>query len=181
MLGDSSLRRSAFGSTPRSIGKSTGGSAGFGGGAGKKEVSEEQRQEIREAFALFDLDQDGLLDYHEFKVAMRALGFDAQKAEVLQLLKENDQGNGKIGFDSFAALMTERLLARDPIEDVKRAFKLFDQDGKGKISFQNLKKVSEELGEKLDDEELQAMIDEFDLDQDGMINEEEFLQICLNS
>jgi len=30
-----------------------------------------------------------------------------------------------------------------------------------------LKKVAKEIGENLDDEELQGMIDEFDLDQDG--------------
>jgi len=30
-----------------------------------------------------------------------------------------------------------------------------------------LKKISRELGENLSDEELQAMIDEFDKDQDG--------------
>lgn len=37
----------------------------------------------------------------------------------------------------------------------------------GKISLKNLKKISRELGESLSDEELQAMIDEFDKDQDG--------------
>ena len=31
----------------------------------------------------------------------------------------------------------------------------------------NLRKISRDLGENLSDEELQAMIDEFDLDEDG--------------
>ena len=35
----------------------------------KRELSEEQRQEIREAFELFDTDKDGALDYHELKVS----------------------------------------------------------------------------------------------------------------
>ena len=38
----------------------------------------------------------------------------------------------------------------------------------GKISLRNLKRVARELGETLGDEELQAMIDEFDTDGDGM-------------
>ena len=44
--------------------------AGVGGVKGKKrrEVTDEQRQEMREAFSLFDEDKDGLLDYHELKV-----------------------------------------------------------------------------------------------------------------
>ena len=54
------------------------------------ELSEDQRQEIREAFDLFDTDKDGAVDYHELKVAMRALGFDLKKSEVLEILRDND-------------------------------------------------------------------------------------------
>lgn len=38
---------------------------------GRRELSEEQKQEIREAFELFDTDKDGSIDYHELKVKYR--------------------------------------------------------------------------------------------------------------
>lgn len=63
--------------------------------------------------------------------------------------------------------MGEKIVNRDPMEEIRRAFKLFDDDNTGKISFRNLKRVARELGENLSDEELRAMIDEFDLDEDG--------------
>ena len=84
--------------------------------------------------------------------------------------------------------MSHKYTDRDPTEEILRAFKLFDEDGRGKISFKNLKKIGKELGETLTDDELQAMIEEFDKDQDGYswlsnnsVNEEEFLAIMKQS
>lgn len=68
----------------------------------RPELSNEQKQEIQEAFELFDTDKDGFVDYHELKVAMRALGFDMKKAEVLKILRDNDEkGKGLMHYDSF--------------------------------------------------------------------------------
>ena len=60
-----------------------------------------------------------------------------------------------------------------PFTSIRR----FRNDPTGNISFRNLKRVARELGEKLSDDELQAMIDEFDRDEDGHINLSEFAGI----
>jgi Ca2+-binding EF-hand superfamily protein len=66
------------------------------------DLTDEQRQEIKEAFDLFDTDKDGAIDYHELKVAMRALGFDLKKAEVLKILRDHDhKGEGVMEWDDF--------------------------------------------------------------------------------
>ena len=75
--------------------------------------------------------------------------------------------------------MSQRILARDPREEILRAFELFDEGGKGKIDLQDLRRVARELGEGLEEEELAAMIEEFDMDGDGAISREEFVDICL--
>ncbi|KAJ3220569.1 Calcium-binding component of the spindle pole body (SPB) half-bridge [Clydaea vesicula] len=168
----------------------------------KKELNEDQKTEIKEvpfihfsenllhffslplkkAFALFDTDKDNKLDYHELKVAMRALGFDVKKQEVLKILRDFDnEDQGLIDFDDFNKVMTEKILDRDPIEEIKKAFQLFDDDGTGKINLRNLRRVAKEIGEQVDDDELQAMIEEFDLDQDGEINEQEFISIMMDN
>lgn len=51
---------------------------------------------------MFDTDNDNFLDYHELKVAMRALGFDSKKPEVLQILRDHDRhGRRMISFEDF--------------------------------------------------------------------------------
>ena len=144
----------------------------------RQELTEEQKQEIKEAFDLFDTDKTGTIDYHELKVAMRALGFDVKKQEVLGLMREYDRdGAGQIEYPDFLEIMTTKIAERDPVEEILKAFKLFDEDNTGRISLRNLRRVARELGENLSDDELQAMIDEFDKDGDGEINENEFLGI----
>ncbi|KAM4019754.1 centrin-2 [Anomaloglossus baeobatrachus] len=144
----------------------------------KPELSEEQKQEIREAFDLFDTDGSGTIDVKELKVAMRALGFEPKKEEIKKMISDIDkEGTGKISFSDFLSAMTQKMAEKDSKEEIMKAFRLFDDDETGKISFKNLKRVAKELGENLTDEELQEMIDEADRDGDGEVNEQEFLRI----
>ncbi|XP_036743162.1 centrin-2 isoform X1 [Manis pentadactyla] len=144
----------------------------------KPELTEEQKQEIREAFDLFDADGTGTIDVKELKVAMRALGFEPKKEEIKKMITEIDkEGTGKMNFSDFLTVMTQKMSEKDTKEEILKAFKLFDDDETGKISFKNLKRVAKELGENLTDEELQEMIDEADRDGDGEVNEQEFLRI----
>lgn len=144
----------------------------------RRELREEQKLEIKEAFELFDSEKTGKMDYHELKVAMRALGFDVKKAHVQELMRSYDKQNtGHITQSDFEEIMTQKFLDRDPSEELLKAFRLFDDDDTGKISLKNLRRVARELGENLPDDELQAMIDEFDRDMDGEISQEEFMAI----
>ncbi|XP_073770075.1 centrin-3 isoform X1 [Danio rerio] len=109
---------------------------------------------------------------------MRALGFEVKKVDVLKILKDYDrEGTGKISFEDFREVVTDMILERDPKEEILKAFKLFDDDETGKISLRNLRRVARELGEDMSDEDLRAMIDEFDTDGDGEINQDEFISI----
>jgi centrin-3 len=148
----------------------------------KPELSQDQKQELREAFELFDADKTGSIDLHELKVLMRALGFDVKKPEVIKLVHDVDPSNaGSIDYEQFLEIMADKYAGRDPEEEIRKAFLLFDDDHSGKISLKNMKRVARELGENLSEEELQAMIDEFDRDQDGEISGEEFMYIMKQS
>ncbi|KAF3818656.1 hypothetical protein GH733_012073 [Mirounga leonina] len=170
--------------------------------AAKLELNETQKQEIKEAFDLFDVDGSGTIDVKELKVlklllilrhfknhhlfvtifqsltaaiAMQALGFEPKKEEIKRMIAEIDkEGIGTITFEDFFAIMSSE---KDEKEEILKAFKLFDDDDTGSITLNNIKRVAKELGENLTDDELQEMLDEADRDRDGEINEEEFLRM----
>ncbi|XP_070073497.1 uncharacterized protein [Drosophila takahashii] len=144
----------------------------------KFELSEAQKCDIKEAFDLFDNECTGYIEVKELKVAIRALGFEPKKEEIKRMIAEIDKDcSGRIVFNDFLHLMTMKMAEKDTKEEILKAFRLFDDDETGKISFRNLKRVARELGETLTDEELREMIDEADLDNDGEVNQEEFLRI----
>ncbi|SCL90075.1 centrin-1, putative [Plasmodium berghei] len=144
----------------------------------RNELNDEQKLEIKEAFDLFDTNGTGRIDAKELKVAMRALGFEPKKEDIRKIISDVDKdGSGTIDFNDFLDIMTIKMSERDPKEEILKAFRLFDDDETGKISFKNLKRVAKELGENITDEEIQEMIDEADRDGDGEINEEEFMRI----
>ncbi|XP_059555024.1 centrin-2-like, partial [Myotis daubentonii] len=144
----------------------------------KLELSPQQIQEPRHAFDLSDTDAAGTTDVRELKVVTRAMGFEPRKEEIMKMISEIDpEGTGKMNFNDFLTVMTQKMCKKVSKEGILKAFKLFDDDETGTISFDNLKRVSNELGENITDEELQEMTDEADRDGDGEVNEEDFLRI----
>lgn len=116
-------------------------------------LSEEEIEEIREAFNLFDTDGSGTIDPKELKAAMQSLGFEAKNQTIYQMIADIDRdGNGNIGFEEFLDMMTAKMSDSDSREDIQKVFNLFDDDQTGKISLRNLKRVAKELGETMSGE-----------------------------
>merc|ERR1739848_842144 len=133
-----------------------------------KGLTDDQIQEIREAFDLFDTDGSGTIDAKELKVAMRALGLDAKKDEIRRMINDIDKdGSGTIDFNEVINMMTARMGDRDSREEIVKVFRLFDDDETGKISFKNLKRVAQELGETMVAGARPQVVDEADRDGDG--------------
>lgn len=173
----------SLGSTSRSGGMS-GGILSRGGQSGRKKLDtrqgldDEQKEEIREAFSLFDTERSGAIDARELKAALRALGFEVKKEDVRKMLADIGKDPSQpINFDEFCEMMKGRMPDKNSRAEIDKVFALFDEDDKGKISFRNLKRIAQELGESLTDEELQEMIEEADRDGDGLINPDEFYRV----
>ncbi|KAK7230566.1 calcium ion binding protein [Aureococcus anophagefferens] len=128
-------------------------------------LSEEEIEEIREAFNLFDTDGSGTIDPKELKAAMQSLGFEAKNQTIYQMIGDIDKDNsGSIDFEEFLDMMTAKMSDKDTREDIQKVFNLFDDDQTGHITLRNLKRLME-------------MIERADTDQDGEISPDEFYGI----
>ncbi|KAJ4393791.1 Calcium-binding component of the spindle pole body (SPB) half-bridge [Gnomoniopsis sp. IMI 355080] len=155
-------------------------------------LDERQRVQINDVFSVFDVNKDGRLDYHELRFCLRALGFELPKAETYPYLVR--YGIQPIDWDPkrectpvwreftlpiWQGIAGTLMYNRDPVEECHRAFKLFDVDGKGVITLEDLRRTMREIGQSMEEQELQSMIKEFDSEGKGGVNVDEFTKIMM--
>lgn len=145
-------------------------------------LNEEQAEEFREAFNLFDKDQDGVITTHELGTVVRSFGLNPSGAEMAEMLAEVDpDGNGNVQFMDFLKMVAKRLKDTEAEAEIVEAFQVFDAENKGVVDAGDLKHVCKELGEMLTEEEIDEMIKEADTKNDGKINYRQFVKFMMAS
>ncbi|KAJ9452484.1 Caltractin [Diplonema papillatum] len=132
----------------------------------KIELTAQQKAEIKQAFDMFDEEGTGKIKAVQIKVALRALGFEPTKDELKRLISSVDKTNsGELDFNMFSEVLVKKMGEKDTREETLKAFKMFcdtDRHDRSKgdaISFEDLKAISQEIGEQMTDEELMEMIE----------------------
>ena len=144
-------------------------------------LSDEKISEINETFKIFDKDKDGYITTKELGDVMKGLGQNPSEAELQNLINEVDiEGNGTIDLKEFIGLMAKKMKEPENEEEIIEAFKVFDKDGNGLISSDELLHVMTSLGDNLTIEEVEELIKDADLDKDGYINYAEFVKLLFS-
>ena len=104
-------------------------------------------KEVADALALEHGNKENALSSHSFRHLSDML---------CQVTTDNDE-DLELDEDSFIRLLNERH-NDDGRDEYQRVFDLFDKKGKGHINITDLRKVAEELGEAMTQEELEEMI-----------------------
>jgi len=141
-------------------------------------LTEDEIEEMKEAFDLFDTDGSGSIDPKELRAAMQSLGFEAKNQTIYQMITDLDKNkSGNIDFEEFLDMMTARMSDKDTREDIAKVFRLFDDDCSGQITLRNLRRVARELGETMTDDELNEMIERADSNGDHSVTMDDFYNI----
>lgn len=139
---------------------------------------DEQLIEFKEAFALFDRDGSGLIPTRVLGTIMRSLGICPTETEIADIIKEADpQKTGFINFENFYKVVSIKSRNTDCVDEIIEAFRVFDREGNGIITADELKHIMTSLGEKMTEDEADEMVREADIYGNGEIKYEEFVRV----
>ena len=131
------------------------------------QLADSEIADLKKNFVDLDTNSDGTLTIAEIKAGLDAAGV-ALPPDFETLVKGMDSdGSGCVDYVEFLAATLDRktYMQRDVCW---RAFRMFDRDGDGKISVAEFEEI-------LKDDTIRGMISEFDLNNDGEIDFEEFM------
>ena len=145
----------------------------------EEEISPELKKQYQDAFEMFDKDKDGTISAKELANVMETLiGQKPSMDEINSMIKEVDlNSDGKIELEEFITLMMKNNPDSQQEEEVINAFRVFDKEGNGLIQTDELKHIMMTIGDKMT--EAETMIHEADIDDDGVINYEEFVRMMM--
>ncbi|GAA0162388.1 calmodulin-related [Lithospermum erythrorhizon] len=139
--------------------------------------------ELHRIFQMFDRNGDGTITKKELHDSLKNIGINISDVELTQMVEKIDVNkDGCVDIEEFRELyksIMDNNNERDEEEDMREAFKVFDQNGDGFITVEELKKVLASLGLKQGRtvEDCTKMILRVDADGDGMVNYNEFKQM----
>ena len=143
-------------------------------------IKRNMTKELRKCFIQFDTNGDGRLDKQELINGLKFMDKNNNlEQEVERVMNIIDvDGNGFIEYEEFlrASLDIQKILTE---ENIKIVFNLFDPDGTGKITPSELKKVLGHNAYEVSDEVWAQIIDDIDLDKDGVISFNEFRHMLI--
>jgi len=123
-------------------------------------LDEEALEEFKEAFALYDKNKDGRVNAKELQELMRYMGNIYADGEIMDLMRQFGGGDS-VDLNGFLNMMS-KTSADGNVDDIIMAFRVFDKDGNGTISITELRFVMTCLGDKLEDELVEAMLNQAD-------------------
>ena len=90
---------------------------------------------------------------------MKALGIYLKKDEVkAKMTKADKDGSGAIDEIEFLALMAEQIESRNQEEELRKVFRIYDDDDNGLISKDNIQRCAKDLQEDVTEEEVEVMM-----------------------
>jgi len=143
------------------------------------QLNEDQIKSLRDTFMALDHNGDGLLTSAEMKEGLLKAGLKQIPADLQQIMEDVDaDGSGVIDYTEFlAATLDKRMYLQEDV--CWSAFRLFDRNGDGKISQEELRAVldNEDVESVCGAKAIAELMKEIDGNGDGVIDFQEFMSM----
>ncbi|CAK9321649.1 probable calcium-binding protein CML13 [Benincasa hispida] len=139
-----------------------------------KDLSDDQKSSMREAFTLFDTDGDGRIAPSELGILMRSLGGNPTQAQLKAIIAEENL-TAPFDFNRFLEIMSKHMKPEPFDRQLRDAFKVLDKDNTGYVLVSELRHILTSIGEKLEPSEFDEWIREVEVGSDGRIRYEDFI------
>merc|ERR1711936_687792 len=139
--------------------------------------------DLKEAFEMFDADDDGEITLEELQKIMNIHGFFHSDQEMAAMIENVDKNrNGTVDFEEFLEMMVNinESLA-DHYSVVAKAFQVFDMNGDGLITAEEIRETMRLLGESVSEDDIREMVVAADSNGDGLIDFSEFSNLFKNT
>lgn len=124
----------------------------------KDRISQQDYEELKNTFDLFDEDQGGTIDPQEIEKVLEELGLKGRSKIVFEMINGLRELNRPIKFDEFLEIVASKVGDAKSREGIAKVFELWDNEGNGVADFNSFKRIARELGETLNDDELVEMM-----------------------
>ncbi|KAL5962613.1 Centrin-2 [Taenia solium] len=148
----------------------------------KYNLTVKQKDELKCAFDILDERGVGTIEIQDLTIVVRALGLHVTPVDVSKLIRRYDpQKTGTLDFRGFLSIVEKIMFTKYTDEEIVKAFQIYSQNGAEYITFDDTQRIAKQLNEAISKEELQALFDGADLNNDGVIDFNEFSAILKRS
>ena len=146
------------------------------------QLDDDKIKECKLIFDMFDEDKDEQITINLLGDCLRICGAAPSQQEIKMIIKNlEDNKREFINFETFLKLLEKLLLKQDSEEDLINEFMKIDKVGDGTILESDLRKLMSNYDNPLNSQEIEDIIEEANVDENGYINIQRFAKVLLGN
>jgi Ca2+-binding EF-hand superfamily protein len=125
-------------------------------------LSRKELGAVKKMFRLFQ-DRDGTIDPHDVITSMQTLRLNEKSPVIYELFEEFDtpeNSKNRLDYEEFVDLLSQKLSDKDSQKSIERFYEAFlTNTNKDTIDFDVLKKVAQDVGDDITDEQIRKLLE----------------------